>query len=61
MTFQGQELRKIKDAAKHMYLVYQNPELQFITNSVYKIHVLCSIFNFTQFLTLKCHYAFIFD
>lgn len=35
MTFQGQELRKIKDAAKHMYLVYQNPELQFITNSVY--------------------------
>ncbi|NWK84464.1 ATP-binding cassette domain-containing protein [Staphylococcus sp. GSSP0090] len=26
---------KIKFAAKSMYLVYQNPELQFITNSVY--------------------------
>lgn len=31
---------KIKTAAKHMYLVYQNPELQFITNSVYdEIHI----------------------
>lgn len=31
---------KIKSAAKSMYLVYQNPELQFITNSVYdEIHI----------------------
>ncbi|MGF7193057.1 ABC transporter ATP-binding protein [Staphylococcus pasteuri] len=36
MTYQNQELRKIKDASQHMYLVYQNPELQFITNSVYE-------------------------
>ncbi|MDR5602490.1 ABC transporter ATP-binding protein [Staphylococcus coagulans] len=35
MTFNGQKLTKIKDAAQHMYLVYQNPELQFIQNSVY--------------------------
>lgn len=33
--FENQRLTKIKHAAKHMYLVYQNPELQFITNSVY--------------------------
>ena len=33
--FENQHLTKIKHAAKHMYLVYQNPELQFITNSVY--------------------------
>ena len=24
MTYQNQELRKIKDASQHMYLVYQN-------------------------------------
>lgn len=36
MTYQGQHLNKIKEAAQHMYLVYQNPELQFITNSVYE-------------------------
>lgn len=36
MTYQNQELRKIKDASQHMYFVYQNPELQFITNSVYE-------------------------
>lgn len=35
MTYQNVVLKKIKQAAKHMYLVYQNPELQFITNSVY--------------------------
>ena len=35
MTFNGKKLTKIKDAAQHMYLVYQNPELQFIQNSVY--------------------------
>ena len=35
MTYKNEELKKIKQAAKHMYLVYQNPELQFITNSVY--------------------------
>ena len=33
--FYNEKLLKIKDAARHMYLVYQNPELQFITNSVY--------------------------
>ena len=36
MTYQDQQLHKIKEAAQHMYLVYQNPELQFITNSVYE-------------------------
>ncbi|MDK7927323.1 MAG: ABC transporter ATP-binding protein [Staphylococcus simulans] len=36
MSYDGQPLHKIKEAAKHMYLVYQNPELQFITNSVYE-------------------------
>ena len=35
MFYRDQLLSKIKQAAKHMYLVYQNPELQFITNSVY--------------------------
>ena len=33
--FYNEKLLKIKDAARYMYLVYQNPELQFITNSVY--------------------------
>ena len=32
MTYDNKELKKIKHAAQHMYLVYQNPELQFITN-----------------------------
>lgn len=36
MSYDHHHLRKIKDAAHHMYLVYQNPELQFITNSVYE-------------------------
>ncbi|MBA1352587.1 MULTISPECIES: ABC transporter ATP-binding protein [Staphylococcus] len=36
MFFDGKKLTKIKEAAKNMYLVYQNPELQFIANSVYK-------------------------
>ncbi|PTK55635.1 ABC transporter ATP-binding protein, partial [Staphylococcus nepalensis] len=36
MSYDGQPLHKINEAAKHMYLVYQNPELQFITNSVYE-------------------------
>lgn len=35
MTYQGSPLTKLKHAAKHFYLVYQNPELQFIKNSVY--------------------------
>ncbi|EHJ08493.1 ABC transporter ATP-binding protein [Staphylococcus simiae] len=36
MTFKNHTLQSIKDAAQHMFLVYQNPELQFITNSVYE-------------------------
>ncbi|EKU47748.1 ABC transporter ATP-binding protein [Staphylococcus massiliensis] len=36
MTYHGKTLRKVRDAAKNIYLVYQNPELQFIQNSVYK-------------------------
>ncbi|WP_436861357.1 ABC transporter ATP-binding protein [Staphylococcus caeli] len=40
MFIAGQSLTKIKHAAKYMYLVYQNPELQFITHSVYEeIHI----------------------
>ncbi|MCU5745625.1 energy-coupling factor ABC transporter ATP-binding protein [Staphylococcus sp. SQ8-PEA] len=40
MYYHQQPIRKIKEAAKHMYLVYQNPELQFITQSVYdEIHI----------------------
>ncbi|HHU6750650.1 TPA: ABC transporter ATP-binding protein [Staphylococcus pseudintermedius] len=35
MHYDGQKLTKIKDAAQHMFLVYQNPELQFIQNSVF--------------------------
>lgn len=35
MFYENRLLKKIKDAAQNMYLVYQNPELQFITNSVY--------------------------
>ncbi|MDO5375834.1 MAG: ATP-binding cassette domain-containing protein [Staphylococcus rostri] len=35
MKWNDQKLRKVRDAASHMYLVYQNPELQFIQNSVY--------------------------
>lgn len=33
--YKGKRLKKIKDASKHMYFVYQNPELQFIEMSVY--------------------------
>ncbi|WP_251516054.1 MULTISPECIES: ABC transporter ATP-binding protein [Staphylococcus] len=36
MYFNQKKLSKIKEAAQHMYLVYQNPELQFMTNSVYE-------------------------
>lgn len=40
MYFNQQRLTKIKQAAQSMYLVYQNPELQFITNSVFEeIHI----------------------
>lgn len=40
MYYNGTVISKIKQAAQHMYLVYQNPELQFITNSVYdEIHI----------------------
>lgn len=35
IQFNDKKLKKIKDAAKNMYLVYQNPELQFIQSSVY--------------------------
>ncbi|AVQ32709.1 ABC transporter ATP-binding protein [Staphylococcus muscae] len=35
MQWNEQKLKKVRDAASHMYLVYQNPELQFIQNSVY--------------------------
>lgn len=35
MQWNQQTLKKVRDAASHMYLVYQNPELQFIQNSVY--------------------------
>lgn len=35
MTYDNERLKKIKQAAEHFYLVYQNPELQFIQNSVY--------------------------
>lgn len=33
--YKDKRLKKIKDASKHMYFVYQNPELQFIEMSVY--------------------------
>lgn len=36
MRFNNHPIQSIKDAAQHMFLVYQNPELQFITNSVYE-------------------------
>ena len=40
VSFNHHTLKKIKHAAKHMYMVYQNPELQFMTNSVYdEIHI----------------------
>lgn len=35
MCYRDKGLRTIRDAAAHLYLVYQNPELQFIENSVY--------------------------
>lgn len=35
MQYNGKTLKKVKDAARNMYLVYQNPELQFIQGSVY--------------------------
>lgn len=36
MFFNHKKLTKIKDASKNMYLVYQNPEQQFITHSVFQ-------------------------
>lgn len=40
MLVDKRPFNKIKVAAKYMYLVYQNPELQFITSSVYdEIHI----------------------
>ena len=40
MLLNNRSFNKIKVAAKYMYLVYQNPELQFITSSVYdEIHI----------------------
>ncbi|RXK18442.1 ABC transporter ATP-binding protein [Macrococcus sp. DPC7161] len=35
MYYNNQTLSTIKQVARHLYLVYQNPELQFIQNSVY--------------------------
>nr|WP_232796283.1 ABC transporter ATP-binding protein [Staphylococcus canis] len=35
MYYNERKLTQLKDAANHMYLVYQNPELQFIQNTVY--------------------------
>ncbi|MEB6169794.1 energy-coupling factor ABC transporter ATP-binding protein [Staphylococcus pseudoxylosus] len=40
MLLNHRSFNKIKVAAKYMYLVYQNPELQFITSSVYdEVHI----------------------
>ncbi|MGW7975539.1 ABC transporter ATP-binding protein [Staphylococcus xylosus] len=40
MLVNNRSFNKIKVAAKYMYLVYQNPELQFITSSVYdEVHI----------------------
>ncbi|WP_436944324.1 ABC transporter ATP-binding protein [Staphylococcus xylosus] len=40
MLVNHRPFNKIKVAAKYMYLVYQNPELQFITSSVYdEVHI----------------------
>lgn len=35
MSYNDQRLTKLKQAAQYFYLVYQNPELQFIKNSVF--------------------------
>ncbi|UEX89481.1 ABC transporter ATP-binding protein [Staphylococcus ratti] len=35
LTYNQKPVRKLKTAASHMFLVYQNPELQFIQNTVY--------------------------
>ena len=35
VTFNQTPIRKLKFAASHLFLVYQNPELQFLQNSVY--------------------------
>lgn len=35
VTFNHTPVRKLKFAASHLFLVYQNPELQFLQNSVY--------------------------
>ncbi|MGW7904256.1 ABC transporter ATP-binding protein [Staphylococcus xylosus] len=40
MLVNHRPFNKIKVAAKYMYLIYQNPELQFITSSVYdEVHI----------------------
>jgi energy-coupling factor transporter ATP-binding protein EcfA2 len=49
MYFNNKLIRKIKDVAHHTFLVYQNPELQFITNSVYnEIYVQYSNYSDTE-------------
>jgi energy-coupling factor transporter ATP-binding protein EcfA2 len=49
MYFNNKLIRKIKDVAHHAFLVYQNPELQFITNSVYnEIYVQYSNYSDTE-------------
>ncbi|MBF7019021.1 ABC transporter ATP-binding protein [Staphylococcus sp. 18_1_E_LY] len=49
MYFNNKIIRKIKDIAHHAFLVYQNPELQFITNSVYdEIYVQYSNYSDTE-------------
>ncbi len=35
VKYKNKQLKKVKDASKHMYFVYQNPELQFIEISVF--------------------------
>lgn len=35
LFYQNKQIKKVKDASKHIYFVYQNPELQFIETSVY--------------------------
>ena len=35
IKYKDEHIKKVKDASKHMYFVYQNPELQFIEISVF--------------------------
>lgn len=49
MYFNNKVIRKIRDIAHHAFLVYQNPELQFITNTVYdEIYVQYSNYSSTE-------------